>query len=222
MNCISHTGRMPMCAAPAAAPTKPASLMRRVDHPLGAEAVQQPLGHLERAAVGSDVLAQAEDARVSLHLLEQSLADRLEVGGLSHRGFPSSPAARGGPPRSECPPGTRAPALRPGRRRLRAAPSSGSGGGEASASSVASIDLRLTRASIASSSAVETPCCVAELADVAVDRIVLAGPAVDLAGWHVRLVVVLRVTLSPIGHQLDQASTPSPARARSTASLVTW
>jgi hypothetical protein len=27
MNCISTTGRMPMCAAPAAAPVKPASLM---------------------------------------------------------------------------------------------------------------------------------------------------------------------------------------------------
>ena len=27
MNCISHTGRRPMCAAPAAAPTKPVSLI---------------------------------------------------------------------------------------------------------------------------------------------------------------------------------------------------
>ena len=27
MNCISHTGRSPMCAAPAAAPTNPVSLM---------------------------------------------------------------------------------------------------------------------------------------------------------------------------------------------------
>ena len=27
MNCISQTGRMPMCAAPAAAPTKPVSLI---------------------------------------------------------------------------------------------------------------------------------------------------------------------------------------------------
>jgi hypothetical protein len=27
MNCISHTGRIPMCAAPAAAPTNPVSLI---------------------------------------------------------------------------------------------------------------------------------------------------------------------------------------------------
>ncbi len=43
---------------------------RRVDHPLLAEASLQPFGHLERAAIAADVLAQADDLRVSLHLLE--------------------------------------------------------------------------------------------------------------------------------------------------------
>ena len=99
MNCISQTGRMPMWAAPAAAPTKPVSLMRRVDHAVGAEALVQALGHLERAAVRADVLAHAEDIRVALHLLEQPLPDGLEVGDLSHRASPSSRAARAGPPR---------------------------------------------------------------------------------------------------------------------------
>ena len=56
------------------------------------------------------------------------------------------------------------------------------------------------------------PSLRAELADVAVERIVLPGPALDLAGRHVRLVVVLRVTLSPVGHQLDQRDASSRAR----------
>src|SRR5262249_20255436 len=90
----------------------------RVDHPLLAEAIQQPVGDLERAAVRANVLAHAEDTGIALHLLEQTLADGLEVGGFSrHRAFPSWPAARVRPPRSEYPPGTRAPACRAGRRR---------------------------------------------------------------------------------------------------------
>ena len=46
--------------------------------------VDQAVGDLERAAVRADVLADAEDVRVALHLLEQRLADRLEIGDLSH------------------------------------------------------------------------------------------------------------------------------------------
>src|ERR1041384_5809724 len=97
MNCISTTGRMPMCAAPAAAPTMPISEIgesinrrspnlstspsatlnapahgsdfvdRRVDPPLLAELLQQPVGDLERAAVPPNVLADAEHVRVALH-----------------------------------------------------------------------------------------------------------------------------------------------------------
>jgi hypothetical protein len=40
--------------------------------------------------------------------------------------------------------------------------------------------------------------------DVAVERVVLAGPALDLAGGNIGLVVVLGVALPPVGHQLDQ------------------
>src|SRR4051812_37811535 len=40
-----------------------------------------------------------------------------------------------------------------------------------------------------------------ELADVAIQRIVLAGPAFDLAGGYVGLIVVLRVALPPVGHE---------------------
>ena len=53
--------------------------------------VEQSFGDLERAAVGADVLAEAEDVLVALHLLEQRLANRLEIRDLSHR---VSPAGR--------------------------------------------------------------------------------------------------------------------------------
>ena len=45
----------------------------------------QPLGDLERAAVGADVLAEHEHALVARHLLEERLADRLEIGDDGHR-----------------------------------------------------------------------------------------------------------------------------------------
>src|SRR6476469_10547698 len=50
-------------------------------------------------------------------------------------------------------------------------------------------------------------------ADVPVDRIVLPFPALDLAIGDVRLIVVLRVPLAPIGHQLDQGDALAAARA---------
>src|SRR5208282_1179022 len=59
---------------------------RRVDHALGAEAVDEAVGDFESAAVDADVLAQAEDAWVALHLLPDSLADGFEVGGEGHAG----------------------------------------------------------------------------------------------------------------------------------------
>ena len=49
----------------------------------GAEVVDEPLGDLERAAVGADVLAEHVHALVALHLLPQRLGDRDQVGGLA-------------------------------------------------------------------------------------------------------------------------------------------
>ena len=50
---------------------------------LGAEPVEEPLRHLEGAAVDADVLAEHEDALVALHLLPQRLGDRDQIGGLA-------------------------------------------------------------------------------------------------------------------------------------------
>jgi hypothetical protein len=48
---------------------------------------------------------------------------------------------------------------------------------------------------------------------VTIERIILPGPTVDLTSRHIRLIVVLRVSFSPIGHQLDQGdafTSPGP------------
>src|SRR5262249_50775191 len=58
---------------------------RRVDDPALAELLDQAVGHLERAAVDADVLAQQEHALVACHLLAEALADRVDVGGLALR-----------------------------------------------------------------------------------------------------------------------------------------
>ena len=79
MNWISHTGRMPMYDAPIAEPTIAGSGDRRVDDALLAEVSMQSLGHLERAAVDADVLADEEHALVARHLVEERLANRFEI-----------------------------------------------------------------------------------------------------------------------------------------------
>src|SRR5690606_24786123 len=53
---------------------------RRVDDALRSEVVEEAVRHLERAAVHADVLADHEDALVALHLLPERLADRLQHG----------------------------------------------------------------------------------------------------------------------------------------------
>ncbi len=53
---------------------------RRIDHALPAEAFEQPCRDLERAAVDADILAQQDDRRVAVHLFEQGLANRFEIG----------------------------------------------------------------------------------------------------------------------------------------------
>jgi hypothetical protein len=52
----------------------------RVDHPVSAEALQQSFRGPEGAPVGTNVLAQAADAGISLHGVEERLADRFDVG----------------------------------------------------------------------------------------------------------------------------------------------
>src|SRR5260370_365138 len=55
-----------------------------VDHPRLAEALDEPLGDLEGPTVESHVLAQAEDARIALHLVPQPSPQRLEISHLGH------------------------------------------------------------------------------------------------------------------------------------------
>ncbi len=55
----------------------------RVHHALGTEPFEEPLGDLERAAVGADVFAEHVDALVALHLLPERFCDRHEVGRLA-------------------------------------------------------------------------------------------------------------------------------------------
>ena len=57
---------------------------RRVDDPLGTEAVNEAVGDFEGAAVDADVFADAEDGGVALHFFPDSLADGFEIGKL-HR-----------------------------------------------------------------------------------------------------------------------------------------
>jgi hypothetical protein len=52
---------------------------RRVDHAPGAELLLESLSDLERTAVDTDVLADHEDALVALHLLTETVGDRLQV-----------------------------------------------------------------------------------------------------------------------------------------------
>ena len=70
MNCISAIGRMPISAAPIEAPTIADSLIGVSITALGPELLEEAGGDAEGAAVGADVLADHEDARVALHLLE--------------------------------------------------------------------------------------------------------------------------------------------------------
>ena len=79
MNCISATGRMPAHRRADRGADDRLLRERRIEDALRAEPLLQPLGRLEGAAVDADVLAEDEDAFVALHLLEERLADRLEV-----------------------------------------------------------------------------------------------------------------------------------------------
>ena len=129
---------------------------RRVDHPRLAELREQAVGDLERAAVRADVLAEDEDVRVALHLLEERLADRLEIGDLSHRRSPTTRGARARPPRTIRPRGTRAAPSPADRRRPRRAHPRPPAPATARRGPVASSISRSTRASSFSSAARST------------------------------------------------------------------
>ena len=83
MNCISATGRMPIIAAPTAAPTIAVSEIGVSMTRSSPNSRDEAVGDLEGAAVDADVFAEQEDALVPLHLLAQALADRVDVGGLA-------------------------------------------------------------------------------------------------------------------------------------------
>ena len=78
MNCISTTGRSPMCAAPAPAPVNPPSEIGVSITARLSEVVEEAARRLEGAPVDSDILPHEKHALVPLHLLEERLADRLE------------------------------------------------------------------------------------------------------------------------------------------------
>ena len=57
---------------------------RRVDHPIGAETLDQIAGDLEGAAIDADILAHQEDAFVHLHGDRHGFLDRLGVAQFTH------------------------------------------------------------------------------------------------------------------------------------------
>ena len=85
MNCISAIGRMPMRAAPMAAPTMADSLIGVSMTRSAPKVSRKPCGDPEGAAVGPDVLADHEHPRVALHLLEHGQADGFEIGEDGHQ-----------------------------------------------------------------------------------------------------------------------------------------
>src|SRR5215813_1505541 len=56
----------------------------RVYHSIFAEACKESFGHLEGAAVGSDIFTEEEDAFIALHFFPQSLFDCLQQRHSSH------------------------------------------------------------------------------------------------------------------------------------------
>src|SRR5580693_5455961 len=60
---------------------------RSVNHALGSEAIDEAVSHFESSAINANVLADAKDAGIALHLLPDSLAYGFEIGKLRHRLF---------------------------------------------------------------------------------------------------------------------------------------
>ena len=66
---------------------------RRVEDAVGSEALQEPVGGAEDAALGGDILAEDEDRGILLHGASERQIDGLDQGNLGHRGL-TSPARR--------------------------------------------------------------------------------------------------------------------------------
>ena len=77
---ISATGRIPVIAAPIAAPTIACSEIGVSQTRARAELVEQADGRLEHALGRADVLAEADHGRVAPHLPRDALGDRLAIG----------------------------------------------------------------------------------------------------------------------------------------------
>src|SRR5262249_44438891 len=72
---------------------------RRVDDPLRPEALLQPGGRTEHAAVDADILAEHDDVLVVRHRAGERQVDRLDERELRHRALaPAPPAGRRNPP----------------------------------------------------------------------------------------------------------------------------
>ena len=75
---------------------------RRIDHALGAELREQPIGLLEHAAGGADILAHQDDRVVEAHFAEQRFQHCGAIGGgarARHAGGPQDHPRQGrGPP----------------------------------------------------------------------------------------------------------------------------
>src|SRR6059036_2458763 len=98
MNCISATGRSPMCAAPAAAPTIAASEIGVSITRDSPKRLVKPSVTLN-APIQSYVFAEDEDAIVALHLFPEPLTQRFEerdFGGGHYRLLNQSLSAAGG------------------------------------------------------------------------------------------------------------------------------
>ena len=90
MNWISPTGLRPCAAMPTHRPLISSSDERRVDHALRPEALLQPDGGAEHAAVDADVLAEHDDVRVLLHGARERQVDGFDQRHLRHRTHPSA------------------------------------------------------------------------------------------------------------------------------------
>ena len=84
-NIKSATARQPLAEAPMAAPVKPSSANRRVDHPLAAEFVPQALGVGKTAAALARSLAHVDDVRIAAHFLGDRVAHGFQIS--LHDGF---------------------------------------------------------------------------------------------------------------------------------------
>ena len=85
VNWISATGRKPCAASPTDTPGDSRFGERRVEDAIRAEAVEQPVGRAEHAAVGTDILADDEHRGVVGHRSGERQVDGLNECDLGHR-----------------------------------------------------------------------------------------------------------------------------------------